>query len=161
MIIKLLIAVIAILIITLLSIINLVIIIIHSQNEILQAKRDLEDSSRSYVDLLPIIWHKIGLYEKGLYQMRTNWYATKSWEKWVQLDKESDDILIDFTPFTEAVQPFVDDLKKREIQVRSYLHDYNSAVIKYNHQLEKKQYKFAKMLDFRYGDKTYDLLEDF
>lgn len=161
---------IGILIIILLLLVNLVVIIISLQNQIMEAKLQLQDSIRSYMDIIPLLLLKSDQLNKSILQKRSQWFndwhnPEAHWPVWTNFDHTIDDMIIKFESqnqnpskaYTEAKN----ELRQREYQVRSSTHDYNSLVIKYKQKLSKKLFNFAKKLDFKFGSQKYQVLADF
>jgi len=153
--------IIALLIITLLVGINLVVIVISLQEKIEKARLELKDSIRAYLDVVPLFLFNIGENNSEIYKMREKWFSDwnnpeKHWSIWTGIDHKIDN-RIEKDPTNNAI----DRITEKEVLVRTSTHEYNSRVLKYTNKLEKSIYKFAKLFDFKYGSKNYQLLEDF
>jgi hypothetical protein len=169
---NLILIIIALLIITLLWLINLVLVLVSNQNHIQTARINLQESIRSYLDLVPLLLLKTQHLNKDLLKERSAWFNDwhhphNHWPLFTSFDKKVDQIIKDYelnnpeAKNNKLYQQIRDDLKEREYQIRTNTHAYNSWIIKFRHKLEKKRYQLANKLDFKYGNKTYKLLADF
>lgn len=163
---------IAFLIILLVWLVNLVVTIIANQDRIQESKLQLKETIRSYLDIVPLILFKTNHLNKDLLQERSAWFNTwnapgEHWPLFVNFDRKIDQIIKDYelnnpeAKNDKLYQQILNDLKEREYQVRTQTHTYNSWIIKFRHKLEKKLYRIAYKLDFKYGNKNYKLLADF
>lgn len=163
---------IALLIIILLWVVNLVLALITNQKHIEDTKHQLQESIRSYLDIVPLLLLKTENLNKDILEQRSSWFndwqhPENHWPLFVNFNKKIDQIIKQYeldnpeAKNDKLYQQIRSDLKEREYQVRANTHTYNSWIIKFRHKLEKKLYRIANKLDFKYGNQSYKLLADF
>jgi len=154
MIFKLLLMVLALLIVVFLTIVNLLVIIVSIQSEIHQTKQKIDRAIISYLDLIPQFIKESELQNTDFLNLRSQYFAKPSWQLYLNLSRQAQSKLS-----SSSDSKINSELVKRHHIIQALVHEYNSQVIQYNNKLEKQKYRLIKYLDFRYGQRKYELLD--